>query len=243
MQAFRLLSMGISCAGAGLAHYTWVAPLSGSLQPGKPNTIQIGHGHGFPKSEEAIDGSQIDAFTLSPSGARVKLQPVKAGDSLTAEFTARERGFYKIAFVQDRGVSSRTPDGLKPGGRDKNPSATQAYRTLRTGVAYANSADAASIVGKPLGFEFELTGTLARGLWSIQLLKQGRPVEGVTIEVFVAGARTAQQAGKTDSDGRVNFQPSFGTKGPAMFSAVLKDPAQGLSYDYTNYETSLSVSW
>lgn len=242
-RAIRLLSGGVSCAVIGLAHYTWVAPSAKFLAIGKPTTIQIGHGHAFPESEEAIDASQIDAFAVSPSGARAKLQPVKSGDALSAEFAAKERGLHRIAFVQDRGVNSRTPGGLKPGGRDKNPNATQAYRTLRTAVAYARTSESVLMAGKPLGIEFELTGTLAKGIWSIQLFRQSKPVEGVTIEVIVAGTGTAHQTGKTDSIGRVSFQPSTSWKEPAMFSAVLKEPAQGQSYEYTNYETSLHVSW
>jgi uncharacterized GH25 family protein len=238
----RILSVGIPCALAALAHYTWIAPLPTRLEIGKPATLEIGHGHKFPASEEAINASQIDLFVLAPSGAKVKLQPAKSEVAVRAAFTPTEPGLHRIAFVQDRGISSRTPSGLKPGGRDKNPNATQAYRNFRTAIAYANTATSSSIASKPLGVEFELTGTLAKGAWSIQLLKKGKPAPGVPIEVFVAGAAKAEEFGKTDSDGRVNFQPSTGAKGPVMFSAMLKDPAKGMPYDFTNYETSLYVS-
>jgi uncharacterized GH25 family protein len=226
-----------------LAHYTWIAPMPVRLVVGKPSTLQIGHGHRFPQSEEAINAGQLDLFVLTPFGAKEKLHAAKAGTAVTATYTPKQEGFYRIAFVQDRGVSSRTPSGLKPGGRDKNPDATQASRTLRTAIAYATTAGAASIGGKPLGVEFELAGTLEKGRWSVQLMKQGKPVAGVPVEVFVADTGRAHDAGKTDSQGRVTFQPSPGLKGPAMFSAMQKDSAQGMPYDFTNYETSLYVSW
>jgi hypothetical protein len=240
----RLLVAGIWCGIAGFAHYTWVAPLVVPLQVGKTVTVQIGHGHKFPQSEEAINAQQLDLFVLAPSGAKVRLQPVASGPAVTAPFVVKEPGLYRIAFIQDRGISSRTPSGLKPGGRDRNPNATQAYRTLRTAVAYAATTKGSNVTGKPAGLEFELTGTLSNGVWSLQLLKQGRPAAGIPVEAFLNGAPKALEAGKTGPDGRLRFELPVGASGPAVFSAALKDnPPAGAAYDSLNYETSLYVTW
>ncbi len=241
--ALRTAAAAPVLAAAALAHYTWVAPVTEPLAPGKTVTVRIGHGHKFPESEEAINARQVDLFVLAPSGARVKLAPAAAGPAVAAPFQVKEAGLHRIAFVQDRGVTSRTPGGVKPGGRDRNPSATQASRTLRTAVAYAGAPRGAPLDGQPVGLEFELTGTLANGAWTLRLLKQGRPAAGATVEVFPAGAAKAAEAGKTGAGGRLVYRPAAGG-GAALFSVALRDPApKGAAYDFVNYETSLAVSW
>lgn len=242
--SFRVALIGTVCAVTAWGHYTWIAASPELLPVGKPVTLQIGHGHEFPASEEAINARQLDLFAVSPSGTKTKLEAVASRTAVNAKFTAKESGLYRIAFVQDRGVSSRTPDGVKPGGRDRNPSAMQAFRTLRTAITYASTAKATTVQGKPLGLEFELSGALANGAWTLQLLKQGKPAAGVAIEVFVAGTDKPVALGKTGADGKTTFRPSTGAKGSALFLASQRDAAPaGAAYDATNYETSLAVSW
>ena len=101
----------------------------------------------------------------------------------------------------------------------------------------------APLDGQPAGLEFELTGTLANGAWTLRLLKHGEPAAGATVEVFLAGAAKAVEAGKTDAGGRLVYRPAAAA-GAALFSVALRDPApEGAAYDFVNYETSLAVSW
>jgi hypothetical protein len=95
-----------------------------------------------------------------------------------------------------------------------------------------------------VGLEFELTGDYADGAWQLHLMKQGKPVPEAAIEVFLVGAPQAAAAGKTGPDGRLTYRPPAGAKGPAMFSAQVKEPPPaGAKYDSVNYATSLYVSW
>ena len=240
----RISTVGAWAAITALAHYTWLAPVAAPLEVGKTATVRIGHGHKFPQSEEAINASQIDLFAIAPSGAKVKLEAAVDGNAVTAPYAVKEAGLHRIAFVQDRGVTSRTPRGVKAGGRDKNPDATQAYRTLRTAVAYCGASGIAATGGKPLGLEIELTGEMSGGAWKLRLMKQGQPAADAPIEVFLAGATRAVAAGKTGPDGRLGYQAPAGAKGPALFFVSLKDPAPaGAKYDSAQYETSLYVTW
>lgn len=239
MTSLRIPILALSSALAALGHYTWLAP-DAALTPGKPATIRISHGHKFPTSEEAINARQVDLFVVAPSGKRTKLTATSAGTAVTAPFTPTEAGPHRLAFTQDRGVSSRTPQGVKPGGRDKNPTATQASRTFRTAVAYL----AANASSQPLGLELELTAKFASGAFTITLLKNGKPAAGIPIELFLPGAAQATELAKTDASGQVRYQPPASAKGPALFSAGFKDqPPAGAPYDTTNYETSLYVTW
>jgi len=225
------------CAASLFAHYTWLAPADSSWQVGKAVTLRIGHGHKFPASEEAIGTRNLELFVIAPSGARTVVPAKSQGTAVEGVFTVKESGPHRAAFVSDRGIVSRTPNGVRPGGRDKNPNAAQAYRTVRTAVAYSGSAPA-----KPLGLEVELTVALANGVWEVTLLRHGKPVAGAEVEVFVAGAAKAVSAGKTGANGKVTYKPTG--KGAAMFFAEMKDPAPaGLHHDFVNYSTALYVTW
>ncbi len=242
MQTLRRTAILSLVAGAcAMAHLTWIfAP---ALEVGKPATVQIGHGHEFPDSEEVVNASQIKAVAIAPSGARTDLKPSAAGKALSAPYTPKEPGLHRIAFVQDRGISSRTPTGVKPGGRDKNPTATQASRILRTGITYAAAGKPTAADGKPAGLEIELTGAFAKGVWTITLLKQGKPVPGAEVEVYLAGNHQPVHTAKTVAGGTITWKPAA-AKGAALFAADWKEPAPaGANFDFTTCETSLSANW
>lgn len=237
VMVLRLL-LAAACTLTLFAHYTWLAPADPAWQPGKTVTLRIGHGHKFPASEEAISVRNLELFVVAPSGARTPIPPKAQSGAVEGAFTVKEPGPHRAAFINDRGIVSRTPNGVRPGGRDKNPNAAQAYRTLRTGVAYLGPAAPA----KPLGLEIELTAAFANGVWEVTLLRQGKPVAGTEVEVFLAGAAKAVSAGKTGPDGKVAYKPAG--KGAAMFFTEGKDPAPaGSHHDFMNYSTALYVSW
>ncbi|MBI4892394.1 MAG: DUF4198 domain-containing protein [Acidobacteria bacterium] len=242
MHTLRRAAMaGLIAAGCAMAHLTWIfAP---ALEVGKPATVQIGHGHEFPASEEAINAAQVKAFAYAPSLARTELKPLSTGKALTVSYTPREAGLHKIVFTQDRGISSRTPTGVKPGGRDRNPKATQATRTLRTAVAYLSAGTPVASGGQPAGLEQELAGAWKQGAWHLKLYRMAKPVANAEIEIYLSGDHNPIKAGKTAADGSLIWKPAS-PKGTALFSAEWKEPAPaGSPFDFTTCETSLSASW
>jgi len=231
-------------AATALAHYTWVNPVQVPLAVGKTCAVQISHGHAFPKSEEAINFHQVELFALSPSGAKVKLEPSAAGSAVTANYDVKEPGLHRLVMIQSRGVMSRTSRGVQPGGRDKHPDAVQASRMVRTAVTYASTSNATAFTGKPAGLEIELVGEYSKEGWNVQLLKEGKAVPAATIEVFIAGIAQPILTGKTGPDGHFSYKPAPGAKGPVLFSAELKDPPPaGAKYDFVNYSASLAANW
>ena len=242
--AVRVLLLASLGSVAAYCHYTWVAPVD-NLEIGKASTVRISHGDRFPVSEEAINAAQVDVYVLAPSGAKTKLAATKGTGFVSAPFEPKEAGPHRIVLVQDRGITSRTPKGAKPGGRDRNPDAISASRTFRTAVSYVSTNGAATAKGgKPVGLELEMIGEWSGSGWQVQLLKTGKPMGGVSVEVFLASSGSAAATLKTGADGKIMFQPPAGAKGPALFSAMFKDPApSGAAYDAVNYETSLYVTW
>lgn len=236
------LAGAVVTASLCLAHFTWVAPVSGPLQVGKPATIGILHGHRFPSGEEKIDIAGATVQAIPPSGKPLPLTLAAAADQVTAVYTPKEAGLHRIVYSQDRGVISRTPQGVKPGGRDKNPDAAQAFRSYRSSIAYLWAGNSRALAPKPVGVEFEITAARQADAWLLTVHASGKPVAGAEVTAFHAGARDEVAVGKSDSQGTIRYKPAGGEAGPVLFSAGWKaQPPAGAAYDSINYATSLYV--
>jgi hypothetical protein len=225
-----------------LAHFTWVAPVAGPLQVGKQATIGVFHGHHFPEGEEKIDATFATANAIPPSGRVVSLSLVPGDKAVTAVYTPRQAGLHRIVCSQDRGVVSRTPQGVKPGGRDRNPDAAQSYKVYRSSIAYLWAGQPGTLSANPTGLEFEMTAARQQGEWVLTVYSSGKPAAGVEVGVFHAGAKDEIAAGKTDSQGVLRYKSPGGIAGAVLFSADWKaKPPAGAAYDSVTYSTSLYV--
>jgi hypothetical protein len=229
-------------AGAGLlgaalyGHYTWVSPGGNALTPGSQATVTIGHGHGFPESSEAPMRQNLEAFVMAPSGAKSPLAVTPAGKSLSAKFAVQEPGPHRLYFSQDFGVRSRTPQGLKPGGRDANPQAVEVLRSYRSGVAYAGGWPDA----KPLGLEFEVAATRSGQGLALTVYRNGKPCPKAKLAVLAAGAKE-KEVGVTGADGGAVWQPG-GAKGPVLIIADYQEKAAaGAQWDVLRLSSSLRL--
>ena len=226
----------LACATAGWTHFTWISA-SGEFQSGKTVKIMVSHGDRFPQSEEAINASQVQLFVLAPSGARSDLKPSSTPTGITASFPVKETGAHRIAFVQDRGAMSRTPTGIRPGDKRKNPGALEAFTMLRTGVWHSGKGHA------PVGLAAELTAEREGSTWHVQLLRKGKPLAGQLVQVVLNGQKDAVDLGKTGPDGKVDFK-STTPAGPAMFLAEFKEKGPiGGGVDSHRFSTTLYVNW
>jgi uncharacterized GH25 family protein len=237
-------SLGISLvlAGTAAAHFAWIAPGEPVLTVGKAARVQLGIGHELGVSEAAPLLPGLQVYALAPSGARTELRPAKSGLWLAAEYTPKEAGQHRLVFTHDRGVRSRTPKGLVDGGRDKNPTATQAFRGIRTAVAYASTANA-KFEPKAAGLAYELIPQRTEKGVTVTLLLNGKPCAGGAVAVSWAGKKEVV-LGKTGADGRLSYAVPAGAKGP--FVILAEQPvaaAKGANYDTDNYETALYLNW
>lgn len=239
----RLIVAPVAAAGVLLAHATWIAPVSPVLEKGRSATVQIGNGHHFPDSESAIGPDGLEAFVVNPGGARAKLGLSAAGKALSADYMVREAGTYRFVFVQDRGVISRTPTGLKPGGKDKNPGATQSMKSYRSAVAYATTAGARENDAKAVGLEFELVPVRSAGAVRITLLWKGKPCADATVNTYWPG-KGEQKLGMTDANGTFLYSIPAGAAGQFLLTASYSEKAApGAVYDALSYSTALYLSW
>ncbi|MCA2968041.1 MAG: DUF4198 domain-containing protein [Acidobacteriaceae bacterium] len=234
--------ISLLAAGAVAAHFAWIAPAQPGLTVGQAAMVQWGIGHEFGVSEAAPLTTGLASYALSPAGARTALQPVKQGPWLTASYTPREAGQHRFVFVHDRGIRSRTPQGMRDGGRDRNPTATQAFRSVRTGVAYALTGGA-KMVPKAVGLVYELIPERTEKGVTVTLLLGGKPCAGGEVTVSWSGKKEVT-VGKTGADGRISYRVPAGAKGPLVILAEQSVvAAKGTGYDTDNYQTALYLNW
>lgn len=234
--------MALALAGAAAAHFAWIAPVTPVLTVGTAAPVQLGIGHelGISESAPLLPGLQV--YALAPSGGRTELKPVKNGLWLNAEYTPKEAGQHRLVFVHDRGIRSRTPKGMVDGGRDKNPTATVAFRGVRTAVAYALTAKA-TFEPKAVGLAYELVPQRTATGVTVTLLLNGKPCAGGDVAVSWAG-RKEVVLGKTGADGKISYAVPAGAKGPFVMLAEQPIAAgKGSSYDTDNYETAVYLNW
>ena len=198
----------------------------------------VAHGDRFPHTDEAVNAAQVKLFVLAPSGARVDLKAVAEKIAVTADFTPREAGGHRIVFTQDRGSMSRTPAGVKAGGRDRNPNAAEAFALVRTGVSYVGVGGPVA----PAGLDLEITARLESGVWHLQLLRSGKPLAGETVRVLLKEHEDAATVGKTGTDGKLTYKP-VAAAGPLLFLAEVKEDVSGMPIDFRTLSTSTYVSW
>jgi uncharacterized GH25 family protein len=230
------------CATAALAHFAWIAPVPPVLTVGAVAGIQMGIGHELGNPEAAPPLVESRAYALAPSGAKTDLKPALKGLALMADYTVKEAGQHRFVFLQDRGIRSRTPKGIKVGGRDQHPDATQSFHTLRTAVAYAATAGT-KFDAKAVGLSYELVPQRSADSITVTLLANGKPCAGGEVAVSWAGKKEVV-LGKTGADGKMKYAIPAGAKGPLVIVAEQPFPApKTAKYDTDNFETAVYLNW
>ena len=231
------------CAAAGasllLAHFSWINPLSSPLTAGAEVQVQIAHGHAFPESEEMFRPQGIRSYVLASGGERTELKPLLGRKKLLANFKVPREGHYRFVFIQDRGVLSRTPKGLLPGGRDAHPDAHASARHYRSGVAWAATANAAKSPRAAAGLEFEMVAEASGDRLQVTVLHNGKPCADAEV-ISKRPGRAEEKLGLTGAGGRIAMPIADGLRAPLLLEASKTAAAPaGASYDKVNLSTSL----
>jgi uncharacterized GH25 family protein len=232
---FVLLAM--ATASLTWAHFVWISPQEMTLAAGQTVKVQLGNGHKFQASESAMSAEGLKVWAVAPSGKKQELTVAKSGNWLAADYQAAEAGVHWFYFVRDRGVMSRTPKGVKPGGKDKNPDATASFKSFGTGFAHSPG----KAVQKPMGLPFETIAEVKPGQVVVTVLHDGKPSAGAEVSVSWPGQEEVE-IGKTGADGKLTYKVPAGKKGAVLFIGERQDKAPaGAAYDTQNYASTTQV--
>jgi uncharacterized GH25 family protein len=231
----------LALATAAQAHSFWITPAAATCKPGETVRVEVGQGHDFPNSEAAPDLKTVAAFAITPGGKKVPLTLTVDGAVLSAAYPATEAGTHRFYFVRDRGILSRTPQGLKPGGRDKNPNATRAFKYIGTASAAIQAGTGPEKAAAPLGLPFELLAAQSGGAVSFTALRDSKPAAGAVVEALLGGKEA--EIGKTGPDGKLSYKLPAGTRGRQVFAAALEIPAPaGSGFDAETFVTAVVLN-
>lgn len=240
---FRSLAV-FTISLAAVAHFAWIDAAPGKLVVGQPAKVRIGFGHDLAKSESAISLDGTSMFAISPSGAKTELKPAVDGVWLSAAAAVKDKGVHRFYFTQDRGIMSQTTKGYKPGGRDVHPDAKKSYKSWRSGLVYAWTADAKFAAGKAIGLPLEVLADRSSDSVTLTVLRDGKPASGAEVSVAWPGVEEAQSVGKADGNGRFVYKVPAGKTGQFVLLAAVVEPAQkGLTYDTNNFTSSVLLNW
>ena len=235
----RITFGAVCCATLLSAHFSWINPLSSPLDAGAEVQVQIAHGHAFPESEEMFRPEGIKAYVLGPGGMQTELKPQQGARKLLASFKVPREGHYRFVFIQDRGILSRTPKGLLPGGRDAHPDALASARYYRSGVAWAATANAPKGQRAAAGLEFEMVAEASGGGLKLTVLHNGQPCADAEV-ISKREGRAEEKLGRTGADGSIVLPLAGGLRPPLLLEASKSAPAPaGASYEKLNLSTSL----
>ena len=82
-------------------------------------------------------------------------------------------------------------------------------------MSFASSGKPA-LPGKASGLEFEIVPRMEGNAVALQVLRNGKPADGVNVQVLFGGQEEAKLAGKTGEQGKIVYSREAGAKGPVL---------------------------
>lgn len=232
------LSVVLLCAPLVWGHYTWMVRTHYSAA-GDRAYLEIGHGHDFPRSEEAPGSTHFKVFAEGPDGKHNPVSFKKEGPALKLEVPLADRGLRRVYYVRDRGVISQTASGWKDGGKDQHPGAKASMKSMQYGIAWIGFTGTTNSV-KPLGLDLELNYEKGMKGRRVRVLRNGKAARNLEV-LAVLGEDNEKVLGKSDRDGYVSVD-SLPAGAAVLFSARVEEAApKGANYDKTVLGCTLSL--
>lgn len=175
-----------------LAHNVWLAPDNHFPQVGDTVLVKVGFGHGYPASrvdQPVKEGMIGEALAIAPGGGQVALEKTAVD---TYQLKIDRPGPYLLVAAMPPGLFSRTPEGMKRGGRQDFPEVKSCMEARMVAHAFllANGQGQPATMGgqalqmRPLA---NLAGLKKGGVLPLQVLFEGQPLAGAQIKATYAG--------------------------------------------------------
>lgn len=236
---FFFLSAFLMTALLGWGHFNWLLRTHYSAS-GDTAYLEIGHGHGFPSSEEAASLTNLKAFFVGANGSRQPVKITAGAKSLRLEVKLPSKELARVYYVRDRGVRSQTANGWKEGGRDKFPDAKAVRKSSDYGISWVGF-NGTTYNAKPLGLGLELNYESGMRGRLVRVWRNGKPAKGVEV-LAVLGEHREIKLGKTDRDGYVKVAETVPEHVPVLFSvAVTEQAPRGANYDQESLSCTLAL--
>lgn len=193
-------------SGPALAHNIWLAPDNHFPQVGDTVRIKVGFGHDYPASREdqpVKEGMVGEALALIPGGGQIALEKTAVD---TYQLKIDRPGPYLLVAAMPAGLFSRTPEGMKRGGRKDFPEVKSCMeaRMVANAFLFAGAQGQGAIQSdqalqlKPLA---AVSGLKKGDALPIQVLFEGQPLAGAKIKATYAGYQPQANAKSQEGHG------------------------------------------
>lgn len=236
--SFLCVFVALGCVPMAWGHYTWLLRTHYN-NAGDRGYLEVGHGHGFPRSEEAVAGEHLKVFAEGVGGKQSPVQFKKEGNALKLEVPLPDRSLRRVYFTRERGVISQTAAGWKDGGRDQYPGAKTSMKSTQYGIAWVGFVGTTNSA-KPLGLALEVN--YEKGLHGrrVRVLRNGKAARNIEVTAIL-GEDNEKALGKTDRNGYVKVD-SLPEAAAVLFSARIEEAApKGANYDKNVLTCTLSI--
>lgn len=223
----------------GWGHFNWLIRTHYNAS-GDTAYLEIGHGHGFPSSEEASSLAGLKAYLVGTNGSRQPVKIATSPKSLKLEAKLPSKQLARVFYVRDRGVRSQTANGWKDGGRDAFPDAKSVRKSADYGISWVGF-EGTTYNAKPLGLDLELNYESGLRGRLVRVWRKGKPAKDVEV-LAVLGEHREIKLGKTDRDGYAKVTEAVPERAPVLFSVVLAEKApKGAIYDQETLSCTLAL--
>jgi hypothetical protein len=189
------------------AHHSWILH-----NPGQ-NRVEVGHGHAFPLSEQAMNAARIKVTVLRADGNSVSHIPGKDTACLTVPLTKGLTALSGAVFIEEPLIMTRTTKGVKNAPMNTLTGVVDSFRRHRSGVYMS----APGQVIPNLGPHVLLTCRHDHDDLILVLRSGSVPMPEATIEVCEPGLDGERRIGITDAKGHLRFRRQH--PGLHLFSA------------------------
>lgn len=228
--AVLLLSTLFICTAATLpGHESWIMPA------GQKGLLEIGHGHSFPVSKQAMNQERLQVFVAGEDGT---LQPAvikREQHRLTAQTPSTVTLLHLALFTEDPLIYNRTSQGVKTGPMTQFPGVADSFRRHRSGVYQAQPG-----VNPPrLNGQLLLFLIKAEQQAVLQAYLGDVPLGDVEISCQRPREEALTKLGKTDRQGRLSV--SAEQPGLYLFTAHYSQPSHDPQTRRDDYSATLVV--
>lgn len=179
-----------------MAHHSWIVPATAE------RVVEIGHGHSFPISEQAMNAGRIHITLISETGQLFPVDPKKESKRLTATIPPELNELAGAVFLEDPVIINRTPQGVKTGPMTDHKGVIDSFRRHRSsGYQSTPGIDLKASAG-------HLMLNCLRDEQGIYLLCRldGKLLSEAEIASCDPGSKEERILGKTNAHGRLSFK-------------------------------------
>lgn len=211
------------------AHHSWIIPV------GSGKSLEIGHGHQFPVSEQAMSPDRIMVTILTMDGKRVSLSPLKETRHLTVPFTGAIKDVSAAYFIEEPVIITRTTKGVRTAPMNTLTGVVDSFRRHRSGVYMARPGLKIPDVGQILLLSCELDQNQVK----LVVRMDRAPLGEIEIEVCEPNRKEERKIGKTTGQGELGFKVQ--TAGLHLFSGHWARQNASVETKRDEYTATLAV--